>query len=48
VTVPLHPDRVEIVRYLLSRGLDPIELVPSAQEMAPMMAAMAAATTPPK
>jgi nucleoside phosphorylase len=48
MTVPLHPDRVEIARYLLSRGLDPIDLVPSAQEMVPMMAAMAAATSPPK
>ena len=42
-----HPDRVEIARYLLARGLDPVAQVPSFAELEPMLAAVAAAATPP-
>jgi nucleoside phosphorylase len=45
--VAQHPDRVEIARYLLGRGLDPVAQVPSFGEVEPMMAAVAAATRPP-
>jgi hypothetical protein len=34
-----HPERKEIARYLLSRGLDPIELTPAPARVAEMLAA---------
>src|SRR4051794_39002602 len=34
-----HPDRKEIARYLLSRGLDPVDLVPDSTRLLPAAAA---------
>ena len=36
-----NPERKEIARYLLSRGLDPIELTPAPDRIAPLLAAAA-------
>ena len=44
--MPQHPDRVEIARYLLSRGLDPDELVPAPARLTPMLSALKAAPGP--
>jgi hypothetical protein len=35
----VHPERKEIARYLLSRGLDPMELAPAPARAAQMLAA---------
>lgn len=34
-----HPERKEIARYLLSRGLDPVELAPAAGRIVHLLAA---------
>jgi nucleoside phosphorylase len=34
-----HPERKEIARYLLSRGLDPVELIPAPARVAQLLAA---------
>src|SRR4051794_375309 len=34
-----HPERKEIARYLLSRGLDPVELAPAPARVAQLLAA---------
>jgi nucleoside phosphorylase len=38
---PAHPERKEIARYLLSRGLDPFELTPAPTRIAELLAAAA-------
>ena len=42
----LHPERKEIARYLLSRGLDPVELVPDAARAEALVEAAAAIAFP--
>ncbi|MGH3631669.1 MAG: hypothetical protein ACRDRL_30055 [Sciscionella sp.] len=39
--VQAHPERKEIARYLLSRGLDPLDLTPESARLAQVMAAAA-------
>jgi hypothetical protein len=36
-----HPERKEIARYLLSRGLDPVELIPAPARIAQLLGAAA-------
>jgi hypothetical protein len=42
--VSANPERKEIARYLLSRGLDPMDLTPEPARIAPLLAAAAPRT----